>query len=180
MWKQSLILLTLLSFPSLSQPFYTPIRAAIGGELGGVSPQFSVTANVATAYRKRSFLDIQAGLGWLDRAGFKSPSFSAAGTYCFLLNPYNKKACTPQPGYNFVEIYLEGGLAALLLDPYDNNRFVNDDLQHQFATPLALGGLQFHLVSRKWIYRLKIRCTPALIKSKYASIAGLGVGIGWR
>ncbi|KAA0989805.1 hypothetical protein [Dyadobacter aurulentus] len=180
MWQQPLILLVLLSPPALSQPFYTPIRAAIGAELGGVSPQFSVTASVATAYKKRSFVAIQAGLGWLDRAGFKSPSFSAAGTYCFLLNPYNKKACTPQPGYNSLEIYLEGGLAALLLDPYDNNRFVNDDLQHQFATPLALGGVRFHLVSRKWIYILKIRFTPALVKSKYTSSAGLGVGIGWR
>jgi hypothetical protein len=45
-------------------------------------------------------------------------------------------------------------------------------------TPLGLAGLRFHLVTGKLIYMLKVRYTPALKESRYASRAGVVLGFG--
>ncbi|WP_031530595.1 hypothetical protein [Dyadobacter crusticola] len=178
--QQVLIILLLLSFECSSQPYYTKIRANVGAEIAGLAPQLAITAEAITAYKPRSFAGIQAGLGWLERRGFKSPSLSAAATYNYLLNPYRRKSCIPNPGSNLIEAYLESGFGAFFVDPYDNNPYRAVTVKHRFVTPSALGGVRLHFVSPKWIYILKLRCTPTLVKSKFDSVAGVSVGLGWR
>ncbi|WP_439555478.1 hypothetical protein [Dyadobacter sp.] len=175
-----LTLLILVSLKCSSQPYYTRIRANVGAEIAGLAPQFAVMAEAITAYKPRSFAGIQAGLGWLERSGFKSPSLSAAGTYNFLLNPYRRKSCYPHPGNKSIEAYLECGLGAFFIDPYDKNLNTVAKVKHRFATPVALAGARFHFVSPKWIYVLKLRLTPAILKSRFDPVAGVCVGLGWR
>jgi len=178
MYKYVLLFL-FVSFHTSAQ-LYTPLRAAIGAEVFGISPQGQAFAEVFFHYRKRSFLDAQVGLGRVSQTDFFSISLSSALTYSFLLNPYRRKSCIPQPGHNKFETYLEGGLAAFYVDPYDNSQYYGNQNTQKFVTPLALVGLRFHIVNRKWIYILKVRCTPVLSENKLASKAGVAVALGWR
>lgn len=168
-----------ISFPASAQ-FYTPVRAAIGAELFRISPQGQAFAEVFFNYKKRSFLNSQVGFGRVSQTDFFSISLSSALTYSFLLNPYRRKSCIPQPGYNKFETYLEGGLAAFYVDTYDNSQYIGNQYTQKLITPLALAGLRFHIVNRKWVYILKIRCTPALSENKLASKAGVAIALGWR
>jgi hypothetical protein len=168
-----------LSFPASAQ-FYTPVRAAIGAEIFGTSPQVQAYAEALFNYRKKSFLSVQAGLGRVAKTDFFSFSLSSALTYSYLLNPYRRKSCVPQPGYNTFETYLEGGLASFYVDTYDNSHYMGNRYAQRLITPLALAGLRFHIVTGKWIYILKIRCTPAFSENKLASKAGVVLALGWR
>lgn len=174
-----IFLLLLVTF-SVSAQSYTPLRAAIGAEIFGISPQGQAFAEVFFNYRQRSFLNIQAGLGRVSQTDFFSFSLSSALTYSYLLNPYRRKSCVPHPGYNSFETYLEGGLAAFYVDTYDNSQYMGNQYARRLITPLALAGLRFHFVTEKWIYIIKIRSTPALLENKLASRAGVAIALGWR
>ncbi len=167
---------------AFSQQLYTPVRAGVGVEALGTAPKGQVYAEAFFGYKPRSFWGIQAGLGLIGEHDFLTYSFSGAITYAYLLNPYHRTQCNPVPGYNSVEAYLEGGIASFFCDTKFNENilYVSDKGRNPFLTPLALGGLRFHLVTRKFIYILKVRYTPALIESRYASAAGLALGLAWR
>ncbi|MCE7041297.1 hypothetical protein [Dyadobacter sp. CY312] len=177
---RKLIIFFVFSINSLSaQPYYTPLRAAVGVEAFGTAPQRQVCTEVMFGYKSRSFLALQAGLGLYNISDYTTYSISAALTYNFLLNRYRKKECQPHPGHNVLESYFEVGTSAFLFDKYVNVYFPPTDQQEQIC-PLALAGLRFHIVSTKWIYILKIRYTPSLVDSKVASVGGVAVGFGWR
>jgi len=159
----------------VAQPHYTRIRGAFGAEIFGIAPKGAVTAEAAFGYGKNSFWNVQAGVGAVHERDFWSPSFSAALTHCFLLNPYRRKTCIPQPGHRNIETYLEAGLASLFIDLYDRSMHTQ-----QLVTPLGTAGLRFNLVTDRWIYVLKVRYTPPLIANPLASHAGAGIAVAWR
>ena len=165
-----------------AQSLYTPMRAAAGVEVFGITPRGAVFAEALFGYKARSFWNIQAGLGLVNGSDFLTYSFSGALTYSYLLNPYRRTQCNPVPGYNGFEAYLEGGVASFFCDTrYNKNIFyVSKKENEPLFTPLGLAGLRFHFVTEKLIYILKVRYTPSLVESRYASIGGLALGIGWR
>lgn len=175
-------LFCLLFSDGLAQQLYTPIRAGVGVEAFGTAPKGQVYAEALFGYKPRSFWGVQTGLGMIGDHDFLTYSFSGAITYAYLLNPYHRTQCNPMPGYNGLEAYVEAGLASFFCDTKfnDNIFYISEKEREPLLTPLALAGLRFHLVTRKFIYILKVRYTPALIESRYASAAGLALGFAWR
>lgn len=173
-------LLLILCFESKAQSLYTPVRAGVGVEAFGTAPKGQFYAEAMFDYKRRSFLDVQAGMGLISGSDFLTYTFSGALTYSCLLNPYRRGQCDPVPGYNRLEAYLEGGIALFFCDTEFNSNvvFISKDQKEPLFTPLGLAGLRFHLVTGKLIYILKVRYTPALIESRYASIAGLALDLG--
>ena len=167
---------------SFAQKLYTPVRAGVGLEAFGIAPKGQAYAEALFGYRAKSFWSVQAGMGLLYAKGSLAYSFSGALTYAYLLNPYRRTQCNPVPGYNSFEAYLEGGAASFFCDTKFNENlfFVPKEGREPLFTPLVLAGLRFHLVTGKRIYVLKVRYTPALIESRYASMAGAALGFGWR
>ncbi|MCF0052138.1 hypothetical protein LXM25_18875 [Dyadobacter sp. LJ53] len=175
-----LILLFILSTSlTAAQPNYTRIRGAFGAEMFGIAPKGAFTAEAAYGYSKISFWNIQAGIGAVAERGFRSPAFSAALTHCFILNPYKRRSCIPQPGYRNIETYFEAGLGSFFVDLYDRGLHGGTNGQ-RLITPAGIAGLRINLVTDRWIYILKLRYTPPLIANPLASYAGAGVALGWR
>tara|TARA_R110002124_G_scaffold71185_1_gene190740 strand:- start:498 stop:770 length:273 start_codon:yes stop_codon:yes gene_type:complete len=85
------------------------------------------------------------------------------------------------PGHNSFETYLEGGIATFFSDTKFNENvfYVSKKGRELLFTPPALAGLRSHFVTDKRIYILKGRYTPALMESRYASIAGVALGFAW-
>ncbi|MCF2444443.1 hypothetical protein L0657_10795 [Dyadobacter sp. CY345] len=175
-------LLCLICVNGFCQNRYTSVRAGVGVEAFGIAPQGQVYAEAFFGNLPRSFWNVQAGLGIIDGSDFLTYSFSGALTYSYLLNPYRRTQCNPVPGHNNFEAYLEAGVASFFCDTKFNESmfYVPKTGREPLFTPLGLAGLRFHFVSEKFIYILKARYTPALIESRYASVAGLAVGFGWR
>ena len=169
-------------FKGNAQSLYTPMRAAVGIEAFGITPKGAAFAEALFGYKPRSFWDVQTGLGLVSGSDFRTYSFSGALTYSYLLNPYRRTQCNPVPGYNSFEGYLEGGIASFFCDTrYNKNSiYVSRKEKEPLFTPLGLVGLRFHFVTEKVIYILKIRYTPSLIESRYASMGGFALGFGWR
>ncbi|GGB79203.1 hypothetical protein [Dyadobacter sediminis] len=179
MFLKYFFILLFFSQLTAAQPYYTRIRGAVGAEWLGITPKGAVTAEAAFGYLRKSFWNIQAGLGAVNKKTFRSPSLSGALTHCFVLNPYKRKSCVPQPGNYLIESYLEAGLGGFAVDRYDND-IRSGNSKQRLLTPSALAGLRFHLVTGKWIYILKLRYTPPLLPNLLASHAGIGLGLGWR
>ena len=174
------LLAVLLCYQSaFAQPYYTRLRGAFGIELFGVTPKGAATAEAAFGYFKKSFSNVQVGLGVINRSNFRSPTLSAALTHCFILNPYKRNSCFPQPGNYLIESYFEAGLGGFLVDQYDNGLYSGANRQ-RLLTPSGLLGFRFNVVTAKWICILKLRYTPRLLPNVLASDAGVGVGLGWR
>ena len=171
----------LFFFPTLvvAQPYYTQVRGSIGSDVFGISPKIAVSAEASFGYLKKSHWNVQAGLGAITRWDFRSPTLSASLTHSFILNPYIRRQCIPQPGNNLIESYAEVGLGGFLVDRYDNTLYSGDNKQ-RLLTPSGLMGLRFNVVTGKWIYILKIRYSPPLLRNDLASSAGVGVALGWR
>jgi hypothetical protein len=163
----------------VAQPYYTRVRGVLGVELYGITPKGAVTAEAAFGYLRKSFWNVQAGLGAVNKRNFRSPTFSAALTHCFILNPYKRKSCIPQPGNYLIESYFEVGLGGFAVDRYDNGIYSGTNKQ-RLLTPSGLAGLRLNVLTSKWIYILKLRYTPPLLPNILASHAGVGVGLGWR
>lgn len=172
----------LLCCNSIAQKLYTPIRAGVGVEAFGIAPKAQLYAESCFGYKARSFWDVQAGAGLLDAKGTLTYSFSGALTYSYLLNPHRRTQCNPVPGYNSFETYLEAGVASFFSDTRFNDPvfYISKDGRQPLFTPLILMGLRLHFVTDKRIYILKVRYTPALMESRYASMAGVALGFGWR
>ncbi|KAA6439006.1 hypothetical protein FEM33_12000 [Dyadobacter flavalbus] len=162
-----------------AQPCYTRVRGAFGAELFGITPKGAAIAEAAFGYFKRSFWNVQAGLGAVNKNTFRSPTLSGALTHCFVLNPYKRKSCVLHPGHYLIESYFEAGLGGFAVDRYDNDLYAGTSKQRLF-TPSALAGFRLHVVTGKWIYILKLRYTPPLLANLFASYAGLGLGLAWR
>lgn len=162
-----------------AQPYYTRVRGAFGLDIHGIAPKGSVTAEAAFGYLKKSFWNVSAGLGAVNRKDFRSPTVSAALTHCLILNPYRRKSCVPQPGNYLIEAYIEAGLGGFFVDRYDDALAFGTNKQ-RLVTPSGLAGFRFNIVTGKWIYTLKLRLTPPLLPNALASRAGVGIGIGWR
>jgi|GEM_PF-1777800 len=168
------------TFHGFAQPYYTRLRAAVGGEALGIAPTGQVYSEASFAYRAKTFWNISTGLGAVQTGSFRSYTLSSALTYSSLLNPYMRRSCQPRPGYNSIESYFETGVATFFVDTYNGNQYFPDTDKQRLLTPLALAGLRIHFVSSKWIYILKLRYTPALLESKLASKGGIAFAIGWR
>ncbi|SDE43443.1 hypothetical protein SAMN04487996_10536 [Dyadobacter soli] len=179
MFPKYLLVLLFCVQVAAAQPYYTRVRGAFGADAFGIAPRGAVTAEAAFGYLKKSFWTLQAGIGAITRSDFRSPTFSGALTHCFILNPYKRKSCIPQPGNYLVESYFEAGLGGFMVDRYDSAVLFGSNKQ-RLLTPSGIAGLRFNLVSRKWIYMLKLRFTPPLLSNVLASHAGIGVGVGWR
>ncbi|WP_143061718.1 hypothetical protein [Dyadobacter sp. SG02] len=179
MFVRYLLILFLCGQYATAQPYYTRVRGAFGADAFGLAPRGAIAAEAAFGYLKKSFWDVQGGLGFMTRNDFRSPTLSAALTHCLILNPYKRKSCIPQPGRYLVEGYFEAGLGAFMVDRYDDGLYRARSRQ-RLLTPSGVAGFRFHLVSRKWIYMLKLRYTPPLLRNALASHAGVGVGVGWR
>ena len=180
MFLRYALLILISSHFAAGQSRYTKLRAAYGVEAFGISPKASVTAEAMFRYRKSNFVDVQAGLGWVQSQRITSPTGSLALTFCQLLNPYKQNSCNPYPGHNLIETYLEAGLASFFIDGYDSDLFSGRQDRQRMMTPLALAGFRMHVVGARWVYVFKLRYTPALLESKIASWGGIGVGLGWR
>lgn len=179
MLAKSLLIVILCSHYVVAQPYYTRIRGAFGVELNGITPRGAVTAEAAFGYLRKSFWNIQAGVGMINKRDFRSPAFSGALTHCVIINAYKRKACIPHPGNYLVESYFEAGLGGFMVDRYD--AVVSSGITRQrLLTPSALAGFRFNILTRKLIYILKLRYTPALLPNILASNIGIGVGVGWR
>jgi len=174
--------LCLICFHSHAQNLYTPIRAGIGMEAFGTAPKAQLYAEALFGYKTRSFWSGQAGMGFLNAKRTLTYSFSGALTYDYLLNPYRRRSCNPAPGFNKIEVYLEAGPAMFFSDTKFNEGvfYVSKYGREPLFTPLGLAGLRFHLVTGKLIYMLKVRYTPSLTESRYATMAGVVLGFGWR
>lgn len=172
----------LICFNGFAQNLYTPVRAGVGLEAFGTAPKGQLYAEALFNYEPRSFWSVQAGMGLLDAKGSLIYSFSGDVTYSYLLNPYRRTQCNPVPGYSGFEVYLEAGAALFFCDTKFNEGFLYPSKysREPLFTPLGLAGLRFHLVTDKLIYILKVRYTPALIESNYASMAGVALGFSWR
>ncbi|MCE6991503.1 hypothetical protein [Dyadobacter sp. CY323] len=162
-----------------AQPFYTRIRGGFGVDLYGITPRGAITAEAAFGYSNRSFWNVQAGLGAVSRANFRSPALSAALTHCVILNPYKRNPCFPQLRHYLIETYFEGGLGCFMVDRYDNGIYLGTNRQ-RLLTPSGIIGFRFNMLTGKWIYILRLRYTPHLLPNDLASYVGVGVGIGWR
>lgn len=173
------LLIILLPLVADAQPYYTPVRGAFGAAFYGISPRVAATAEASFGYFDKSHWNVLAGIGAINRSDFRSPAVSAALTHCFILNPYHRKQCVPQPGHFLIESYLEGGLGAFLVDRYDAAVLYGNNKQ-RLLTPSAILGLRFNIVTAKWIYLFKISLTPPLLSNKLASRAGAGIALGWR
>lgn len=172
----------LLCCNSFAQKLYTPLRAGVGLEAFGIAPKVQLYAEAFFGYKTRTFWDLQAGAGILNGSDHLTYSLSGALTYSYLLNPYRRTQCNPVPGFNGFETYLEGGVASFFSDTQLNESipYVSKDGREPLFTLMVLAGLRFHFVTDKRIYILKVRYTPALIESRYASLAGVALGFGWR
>lgn len=172
----------LLCSNGFAQNLYTPLRAGVGLEAFGIAPKAQLFTEIFFAYKARTFWDVQAGSGILNGSDYLTYTFSGALTYSYLLNPYRRTQCNPVPGFNGFEGYLEGGVASFFSDTKFNESipYVSKDGREPLFTLLVLAGLRFHFVTDKRIYILKVRYTPALIESRYASVAGVALGFGWR
>lgn len=179
MFLRYFLILFLYSQYAAAQPYYTHVRGTFGVELFGITPKGAVTAEAAFGYLRKSFWNVQAGLGAVNKGNFRSPTFSAALTHCVILNSYKRNSCVPQPGNYLIESYFEFGLGGFAVDRYDNGLFSGTNKQ-RLLTPSGLAGFRFHILTSKWIYILKLRYTPPLLHNVLASHAGVGVGIGWR
>ena len=179
MFARLLLIFILCASCAAAQPYYTRIRGAFGAEIFGIAPKGAFVAEAAFGYTKRSFWDVQAGIGAVSQPEFRSPAFSAALTHCFILNPYKRNSCTPHPDHYAIETYLEAGIASFFVDRYD--RGLHSGVNGQPAlTPSGIAGLRFNLVTDRWIYILKIRYTPPLVSNPIASHAGVGLAMAWR
>ncbi len=179
MLSRYLLILFFCSQYATAQPYYTRMRGAFGADAYGIAPRAAITAEAAFGYLKKSFWNVQGGVGAITSARFRSPTVLAALTHCFVLNPYKRRSCIPQPGNYLVESYFEAGIGGFLVDRYDNGLYYNPDKQ-RLLTPSGMAGFRFHIVSRKWIYMLKLCYTPPLLPNALASHGGVGVGVGWR
>ncbi|SKB81429.1 hypothetical protein [Dyadobacter psychrophilus] len=179
MFTKLLLIFVLSASLVAAQPNYTRIRGAFGVEIFGIAPKGAFTAEAAFGYGKKSFWNVQAGVGAVSEPDFRSPSFSAALTHCFILNPYRRKTCIPQPGHRNIETYFEAGLGSFFIDRYDRGLHSGANGQ-QLVTPAGMAGLRLDLVTERWIYILKLRYTPPLIANPLASLAGFGIAMGWR
>lgn len=173
------LLAVLLPVLASAQPYYTPVRGAIGAAVYGISPRGAATAEASFGYFKKSHWNVLAGIGAVTRPDFRSPTFSAALTHCFILNPYRRKQCVPEPGHYLIETYLEGGLGGFLVDRYDPAVFYGNNKQ-RLITPSGILGLRLNVVTAKWIYLFKIGLTPPLLPNDLASRLGAGIALGWR
>ncbi|MCF0041196.1 hypothetical protein [Dyadobacter fanqingshengii] len=174
-----LCILILSASSVAAQPLYTRIRGAFGAEIFGIAPKCAFTAEAAFGYGKKTFWNVQAGVGAVSEPEFRSPAFSAAVTHCLILNPYKRKSCIPQPGYRNIETYFEAGLGSFFVDRYDRGLHSGANGQ-RFLTPAGIAGLRFALVTSRWIYILKLRYAPPLIANPLASHVGAGIAVGWR
>ena len=165
-----------------AQKLYTPLRAGVGLEAFGIAPKVQLYAEAFFGYKTRAFWNVQAGAGLLNAKGTLTYSISGALTYSYLLNPYRRTQCNPVPGHRRFETYLEGGIASFFSDTRFNEPvfYVSKDGRQPLFTPLVLAGLRLHYVTDRRTYILKFRYTPTLIESKYASVAGVALGFGWR
>lgn len=179
MFSRFLFILFFFSQFAAAQPYYTRVRGAFGAELFGVTPKGALIAEASFGYFKRSFWNVQAGLGAINKKNFRSPTLSGALTHCFILNPYKRKSCAPWPGNHLIESYFEAGIGGFAVDRYDSGIHSGNNKQ-RLLTPSALAGFRFHMVTGKWIYILKLRYTPPLLPNMLASQAGVGMGLGWR
>lgn len=180
--KKLFSVLFFISFNGFAQKLYTPIRAGAGVEAFGTAPQGQLYAESLFSYKKRSFWSTQTGLGLLYVKRTLTYSVSGSLTYSYILNPYHRTQCNPVPRYNGFEAYLEGGVALFFSDTKFNERIfhISEYGREPLFTPLGLAGFRFHFVTDKLIYILKVRYTPTLIESRYASVAGVALGFGWR
>ncbi len=179
MFPRYLLLLFFCSQYAAAQPYYTRVRGAFSADVYGIAPRYALGAEAGFGYLRKSFWDVQAGIGTITKYDFRSPTLSAALTHCFVLNPYKRNSCVPQAGHYLIESYFEAGLSGFMVDRYDNALFSGTNRQ-RLLTPSGVAGFRFHIVSRKWIYMLKLRYTPVLLPNVLASHAGVGVGVGWR
>lgn len=179
MLLRSLLLAFFCSKLAAAQPYYTPVRGAFGGDLYGIAPKAGISAEASFGYLKKSHWNVQTGLGAITRWDFRSPSLSAALTRCFILNPYKRRPCVPQPGNHLIEGFLEVGLGGFVIDRYDNAVYSGTNKQ-RLLTPSGIIGLRLNIVTGRWIYIFKLRYTPSVLPNSLASRAGMGVALGWR
>ncbi len=179
MLPRYLLLALFCSNVAVAQPYYTPVRGAFGGDLYGIAPKAAISAEASFGYLKKSHWNVQAGLGAITRSDFRSPSLSVALTHCFILNPYKRRPCVPQPGNYLIESYLEAGVGSFVIDRYDNAVYSGTNKQ-RLITPSGIIGLRFNIVTGRWIYIFKLRYTPPLLPNSLASHAGIGLALGWR
>jgi hypothetical protein len=155
------------------------MRGAFGVDLNGITPRGAITAEAAFGYLHKSFWNIQAGFGAINKRDFRSPALSAALTHCFIINAYRRNSCTPHPGNYFIESYFEAGLGGFMVDRYDVGIYSGFNKQ-RLLTPSGLVGFRFNILAKKWIYIFRLRYTPSLLPNVLASNIGFGVGVGWR
>ncbi|QRR00159.1 hypothetical protein [Dyadobacter sandarakinus] len=173
------LMLLVMSGQAISQPFYTRIRGAFGVESFGITPKGAISADAAFSYYERTFWNLQAGIGVINRGNFRSPTLSSAITHCLILNPYKRKSCYPHPGNYLIESFFEAGTGGFLVDRYDNIPFTGIKKQRLLA-PSGIIGFRFNIISRQWIYIVKLRYTVPLLANPLASHAGAGISVGWR
>lgn len=161
-----------------AQPAYTKLRAGISVEGAGIAPTAMVSAEIPFLYKYRSFCNFQTGLGFVGNKFSKSPSFTNALSYNFLLNRYRRSLCSPAPDYNRVEYYSEAGFALSIFNYVYGGLPVRLDKNTNY-TPMGFLGLRMHFVQRKWLYIVKLRLTPVLDRP-FAFWGGAAFGLGWR
>lgn len=166
----------LLIFPLKAQPLFTKLKAGYTLEMLGVGPGLTFSAEAPFSYRTQSFWNAQVGIGFSSNRNGLAPSLSGAVSHNFLLNPYYRSLCRPQPFYKRIEAYIESGVALSVFDP--TYALVPDSFSEKTLFPMGLLGMRFHFVGEKWLYMLKIRFSPVLGEA-ILPWGGIGLGMGW-
>lgn len=174
-----LLLFILSAVETIAQPLYTPLRAGVTFEAWGIAPVAMISAEAPILYQKKSFWNIQAGIGKTGKPPLFVPSLASALTYNVILNPYHRNLCNPIPGYSAFECYLEVGSGFTLLQASYGGLPHKLKKEEKNLAAAALLGLRFHLVKERWIYLFKIRLVPFL-DSKFSPWGGCQIGLGWR
>lgn len=169
----------ILSTSLNAQPHYTKPRAGFSLEALGIAPVAMFSAELPIIYKPKGFWNVQAGIGITGKVSSDyAPSFSTAITYNFLVNPYLRNLCSPAPGFNRFESYIETGIAASIFE--SQYTFIPQELyKNSLLRPAGIIGIRLHFIKNRWIYILKIRLTPFL-DSKFSVWGGAGIGFGWK
>lgn len=177
---KTFILLLFSAYAGYSQPYYTRLRAGLGGEARGISPRGQLYTELFFAYKARSFANVSAGVGIIEGRYLQTFSLSNSLTYCYLLNASKRNPCQPRPGFNRLESYLEAGGATFFVNSFYLDKYTRRQQQYRALTPIAVLGVRLHFITRRWIYILKVRMTPALLDQRLAAKSGVAVAVGWR
>lgn len=170
------ICLLLMTTGAEAQYRYEPLRIGYMLDGLGYAPVSMASLDLPFLYRRRAFESLQTGIGFILKGNEPKLSSAISLTHNYLLNPYKRNDCAPQPGHNRIETFFEAGLVISAFSP-NYGGFYRELLLKTYVRPGLVIGLRHHILVRDKLLVLKFRFTP-LFDRAIIPWAGISLGIG--